>query len=223
METKDEGLPTDFNGWSELIVKYLSYVEEISPFKVGQIQKLIADVSKDALPELGGQIAPYFAIVQIIFLMLFLAYFVLGVVSVAVDFEAMDCECAEDSWVWLYVLLVLVIPTSMGVVMGFVKGAMAAADLEAKLGFDTAIFTALPPPLLYITLGILGIVLWANMTEECDDFYSDSHGLLLGIFHIQVIIMAIASVFGLISCWAMTMVLIKQVWPGEEDSSTKSA
>jgi hypothetical protein len=45
---REQGLPTDFNGWSELIVKYLSYVEEISPFKVGQIQKLIADVSKDA-------------------------------------------------------------------------------------------------------------------------------------------------------------------------------
>jgi hypothetical protein len=44
----EQGLPTDFNGWSELIVKYLSYVEEISPFKVGQIQKLISDVSKDS-------------------------------------------------------------------------------------------------------------------------------------------------------------------------------
>ena len=43
-----QGLPTDFQGWSELVVKYLSYVEEISPFKVGNIQKLISDVSKDA-------------------------------------------------------------------------------------------------------------------------------------------------------------------------------
>jgi len=221
-EKKDEGLPTDFQGWSELVVKYLSYVEEISPFKVGNIQKLISDVSKDALPELGGQIAPYFAIVQIIFLMLFLAYFVLGVVSVAIDFEAMDCACAEDSWIWLYALLVLVIPTSMGVVMGFVKGAMAAADLEAKLGFDTAIFTALPPPILYITLGILGIVLWANMTELCDTYYETHHPLLLGIFHIQVIIMSIASVFGLLACWGMTMVVVKQIWPMGEDTAETS-
>jgi len=43
-----EQFPSDFNGWSELLVKYLSYVEEISPFKVGQIQKLLSDVSKDA-------------------------------------------------------------------------------------------------------------------------------------------------------------------------------
>jgi hypothetical protein len=64
---------------------------------------------------------------------------------------------------------------------------MAAADLEAKLGFDTAIFTALPPPVLYITLGVLGIVLWANMTEQCDDYYAKATPLLLGIFHIQVL------------------------------------
>lgn len=155
---------------------------------------------------------------------MFLAYFVLGIVSLAVDFDAMDCACAEDSWVWLYVLLVIVIPTSMGVVMGFVKGAMAAADLEAKLGVDTAIFTSLPPPALYITFGILGIVLWANMTEECDSYYQDSHGLLLAIFHVQIIIMSIASIFGLGSCWAMTMVIIKQIWPpSDEESTTKSA
>jgi hypothetical protein len=48
-----QGLPTDFNGWSELVVKYLSYVEEISPFKVGQIQKLIADVTKERYIPLG--------------------------------------------------------------------------------------------------------------------------------------------------------------------------
>jgi len=167
------------------------------------------------LPELGGQIAPYFAVAQIVFLMLFLAYFVLGVIAVCVDFEAMDCPCAEDSWIWLYVLLVIVIPTSMGVVMGFIRGAMGAFDSDRQLGFDTSIFTAMPPPVLYVTLGVLGIVLWANMTAECDAFYSQTHGLLIGIFHIQVIIMSIAAVFGLMACWAMTMVLIKQVWPGD--------
>ena len=73
--------------------------------------------ARHRFPDLGGQIAPYFAVVQIIFMLLFVAYFVLGVVSIVVDFEAMDCDCAEDSWIWLYALLVIVIPTSMGVVM----------------------------------------------------------------------------------------------------------
>jgi hypothetical protein len=66
------------------------------------------------LPELGNQIAPYFAVAQIIFLLMFVAYFTLGVVALIHDHEAMDCECAEDSWIWLYALLVVVIPTSLG-------------------------------------------------------------------------------------------------------------
>ena len=39
--------------------------------------------------------APYFAIGMVFFLMLFVAYFVLAVVAIAVDFGAMDVECAE--------------------------------------------------------------------------------------------------------------------------------
>ena len=42
-----------------------------------------------------------------------------------------------------------------GVVIGFIKGAMAAADLDEKLGFDTSIFTTLPGPALFLTLGAL--------------------------------------------------------------------
>jgi len=48
------------------------------------------------------------------------------------------------------------------------------------------IFIALPSPLLMVTLGVLGIMLWSGMTEECDAFYATNHGLLLVIFHLQV-------------------------------------
>jgi hypothetical protein len=37
-----------FEGVSALVVKYLSPVEQLSPFKVGQIQKLIADIAESA-------------------------------------------------------------------------------------------------------------------------------------------------------------------------------
>ena len=169
-------MPTDFNGWSALVVRWLSFVEEISPFKVGEMQKVIAEASKDSyvpppcldvglglahapagghalplkcmlrvalalpllralsvlgnarrLPELGNQIAPYFAVAQIIFLLAFVAYFTLGVVALIHDYEAMDCECAEDSWIWLYALLVVVIPTSLGTIRAW-AGRDALAD-----------------------------------------------------------------------------------------------
>ena len=45
-------IPTSFGEFSAIVVKYLSPVEEFSPFKVGPIQELIASVSKEA----GAQI-----------------------------------------------------------------------------------------------------------------------------------------------------------------------
>jgi len=41
-------IPTSFEGFSALVVKWLSPVEQLSPFKVGQIQKLIAQIAESA-------------------------------------------------------------------------------------------------------------------------------------------------------------------------------
>jgi len=41
-------------------------------------------------------------------------------------------------------------------------------------------------PCIYITLGILGIILWASMDAECDDMYSETYGMLFVVFKIQV-------------------------------------
>jgi len=204
-EKKDENfeIPTSFEGFSALVVKWLSPVEQLSPFKVGQIQKLIAQIAESAgNKELGNQIAPYFAIAQVLFLLLFVAYFVVGVVALAVDAEAMDAECAADSWIWLYALLVIVIPTSLGFVLSLVEGGLKMIPALEGVKYD--VFLILPPPVLMVVLGILGIVLWSGMTDECDDFYGANHGLLLGVFHIQVIIMCIASVFGTITLIGFT-------------------
>lgn len=187
-----------FETVSSKVVDVLSPVEQLSPFKLGQIQKLISQIAESAgNTELGDQIAPYFAVGMVIFLVLFVAYFVLGVVSLAVDAEAMDAPCAEDSWIWLYVLLVIVIPTSVGFIIGLVETGLKM--IEALKDVKYEIFLVLPSPLLNVTLGILGIVLWSGMTEECSAFYDTNHGLLLVIFHLQVIIMCVSSIFGCIT------------------------
>lgn len=43
----------------------------------------------------GNAVAPYFAIGMVFFLMVFVAYFTIAVVSIVVDFSAMDAPCAE--------------------------------------------------------------------------------------------------------------------------------
>jgi len=214
-EKKEEEFkwPTNFNEFSDLMCTYLAPVEEVSPFKLGQIQQLIADVNKDA----GEAVAPYFAIGMVFFLMLFVAYFVLAVVSIAVDFDAMDAPCAEDSWVWLYVLLAIVIPTSLGFVMGLVKTGLALADLKKNVGWEIPpMFLSLPPPILYIVLGILGITLWGGMTDECAVFYETDHNLLFVIFKIQVILLSVAALFGLITCFAQGSVFVSSLMGGEK-------
>jgi len=52
--------------------------------------------------------APYFAIGMVFFLMAFAAYFVFAVLGLVFDFAALDAACAEESWVWLFVLLAIV-------------------------------------------------------------------------------------------------------------------
>lgn len=170
---------------SDLVVKYLSPVEEMSPFKVGQIKELISKVNEDA----GTAVAPFFIVLQVLFLLAFVGYFVVAVVALCLDWMAMDCECAADSWVWLYVLLVVVIPTSFGFLMGLVKAGLALADLKKNVGWEIPdVFLALPGPVIYITLGILGIILWSTMDAECDSLYSETYGMLYIIFKIQVIL-----------------------------------
>jgi hypothetical protein len=57
----------------------------------------------------------------------------------------MSCDCAEDSWIWLYVLLALAIPTTFGFVMGLVKAGLALADLKKNVGWEIPdVFLALP-------------------------------------------------------------------------------
>ena len=53
---------------------------QLSPFKVGAIQQLIADGDAD----LGKKTAPYFAIILVLFLLAFLGYFVTALVALVV-------------------------------------------------------------------------------------------------------------------------------------------
>jgi tryptophan-rich sensory protein len=96
-------------------------------------------------------------------------------------------SCAEESWVWLFVLLAVVIPTGLGFVMGLVKTGLNMANLKKRFGWEIpAALLSFPGPVLYVVLGILGILLWANMTDACDTTYSGSYLLLYVVFKIQV-------------------------------------
>lgn len=96
-------------------------------------------------------------------------------------------SCAEESWVWLFVLLAVAIPTGLGFVMGLVKTGLNMANLKKRFGWEIPpALLSFPGPVLYVVLGILGILLWVNMSDACDATYSGSYFLLYVIFKIQV-------------------------------------
>ena len=57
-----------------------------------------------------------------LFLLAFVGYMVVAIVALCLDWEAMVCDCAADSWIWLYALLVVVIPTSLGTMRAWAGG-----------------------------------------------------------------------------------------------------
>ena len=61
----------------------------------------------------GLWVAPYFVTGQILFLVAFALYLVTAILAIVVDFGAAEDACAEKSWVWLYVLLAVAIPTGL--------------------------------------------------------------------------------------------------------------
>ena len=163
-ERGDFEIPQTFGEFSSMVVKHLSPVEELSPFKLGQIQELVGTVSKEA----GDASAPFFAVGIVLFLLAFVAYATVAVIALVLDSKAVGDECAHKSWIWLFVLLALAIPASLGFLVGLVKTVLNAADLKAKVGCEIpAVFLALPAPVVYIVFGVLGILLWATMDEEC--------------------------------------------------------
>ena len=188
--------------------------EEMSPFKLGQVSQLIQDIHKDT----GLMLAPYFTIGQIVFLIAFVLYMVAAIYALAADFEAAEDGCAQEHWVWLYVLLATVIPTGMGFVMGLVKTGLNIADLKKNCGWEVpAAFLSFPAPVLSVVLGILGILLWTNMDDACDATYTSKFFFLYTIFHIQVILMGVSAIFGTLTCIAQGTVFIASLNPSDPD------
>jgi hypothetical protein len=188
-----------FEEVSEKVVAALAPIEQISPVRPGQIQKLISDADEGW----GRSLAPAFATAQIFFLLAFVGYFVVALVALVLDAQAMDDSCAEETWIWLYVLLVLVLPTTLGFVVGLMQAAMYLAfqDPAARKVVDMVL--AIPSPLIMVLLGIIGLALIGGMADECEEFYWQNFALLVVVFYIQVVLMCLSAVFGLLTLCAM--------------------
>ena len=175
--------------------------------QVGQIQKLVTDADE----ELGKTLVPYFAMLQVFFMLAFVVYFVVALVALVLDAEAMDAQCAAQSWVWLYVLLVLVVPTIVGFVMGLVESTSRMVTSDAPVLRVLDMLLAIPSPLVMVVLGVIGLALWGGMEDECADFYWANFGMVLLVFYVQVCLMCFSALFGLLALCGMGIGLVNSV------------
>ena len=142
----------------------------------------------------------------------------MAIVALVSDFGASGDSCAAESWVWLFVLLAIAIPTGLGFVMGLVKTGLNMANLKKHFGWEVPpMLLSFPGPILYVVLGILGILMWAQMTDGCASTYSSTYGLLFVIFKIQVIMFGVAAIFGAITTFSQTVVFINSLNPEDPD------
>jgi len=61
----------------------------------------------------GLFVAPAFVMGQVLFLIAFVLYLIAAIFAIVLDFDAAECACADEHWVWLYVLLATAIPTGI--------------------------------------------------------------------------------------------------------------
>ena len=166
----------------------------------------------------GLFVAPAFVTGQIIFLIAFALYLALAIVALVADFAAASDSCASESWVWLFVLLAVAIPVGLGFVMGLVKTGLNMANLKRRFGWEVPpMLLSFASPVLYVVLGIFGIILWATMSSGCSGTYESKYGLLFVIFKIQVIMFGIAAIFGAITTFSQAVVFFNSLNPEDPD------
>ena len=61
----------------------------------------------------GLFVAPAFVMGQVLFLIAFVLYLIAAIYAIVLDFDATECACADEHWVWLYVLLATAIPANL--------------------------------------------------------------------------------------------------------------
>jgi hypothetical protein len=110
--------------------------------------------------------------------------------------EAYNVECADDANIWVFCMVEVMIIPAIGLLFWIAKRKYGDAMFMG-------LFQAVPATLTLIVC-VWGVLLWANMTSECFEFYSVNFMQLLILFYIDVVML----VAGLISVGILVCVVI---------------
>jgi hypothetical protein len=104
------------------------------------------------------------------------AVLIWAVFTIAVSSPAYSAACAADSNIWVFCLLFIIIMPLVGCLVGVVVQL-------ANLG----VVMKMIPSVMNFIIAVWGILLWANLSDDCEKYYTREYPSLLLLFKISVI------------------------------------
>jgi hypothetical protein len=96
--------------------------------------------------------------------------------TIAVSGAAYTAVCAADSNIWVFCLLIIIVMPLVGCLVSIVTQL-------ANLG----VVVRIVPSVVNFIIAVWGILLWVNMTKDCNEYYTREYPSLLLLFHISVV------------------------------------
>lgn len=119
-----------------------------------------------------------------IFLCLAIAYIVWAVITIFDATGAASTPCAEDSNIWMFCMVAVIVLPLAGALINILSAFATSAGVVIQM----------IPSVVNLVISVWGMLMWANMTDECMSMYNNDYSHLLLLFKINVIIMAISAV-----------------------------
>ena len=115
-----------------------------------------------------------------------LADVIWAVVTIFDTADAYSVPCAEDSNIWVFATAFVILAPLIACLVSVMQAVMSQG------GEGPNMIMGFIPSCVTLVLAVWGVLLWANMTGECHNFYETKYPNLLLLFKISVI-------FGVIS------------------------
>mmetsp|Transcript_52199 Transcript_52199/g.130030 ORF Transcript_52199/g.130030 Transcript_52199/m.130030 type:complete len:199 (+) Transcript_52199:128-724(+) len=115
---------------------------------------------------------------------LLLAYVIWAVMTIMDTAGAAHTPCADDSNIWMFCLVAVIVMPVAGCVI----------NLLSRMADSVGIVIQMIPSVVNLVIAVWGMLLWANMTDECMSFYDNDYGNLVLLFKINVVLLAVSAI-----------------------------
>jgi hypothetical protein len=120
-----------------------------------------------------------------------------SIVVVCTSSSAYSVSCAEDSNIWLYSLVAVIVMPIVGAIVSAINSILK----------EFASFLQVIPASMTLFMAVWGVLLWANLSSTCNAYYEEAYWALFLVFKINVVLLVIGFVFTLMALCAILVAL----------------